>query len=299
MAANPDADPAVHVAASRLLGRTDPARAVWHAGIAARRLPGDYIAQSALCEAWLAAGDGAQAAKLAERLHERMPENQHALGLLATAWRLLDDPRYGELYDFDQLVWTSRIDTPPGWSSLDAFLADLAVSLSRLHGFHTHPIGQSLRHGSQTSQSLTLSEDPVIQAFFTAVDGPIRRKIESLAQGDDVFRRRNTGGYAFNGVWSVRLNPEGYHADHLHPMGWLSSACYIALPGAVATDRQGWLKFGEPGVPTAPRLAPQHFVKPEPGLLALFPSYMWHGTVPFSGDEPRLTIAFDLVPAGV
>ncbi len=297
LVASPDADPTLHVAAARLLGRADPARAVWHAGIAARALPGDYVAQSALCEAWLAAGDPAQAARLAERLHERMPTNQHALGLLATAWRLMQDPRYAELYAFDQLVWSSRIDTPPGWSSLEAFLADLAVSLSRLHGFRTHPIGQSLRHGSQTSQSLTLSDDPVIQAFFTAVDGPIRRRLADLGPGEDVTRGRNTGGYDFNGVWSVRLNPDGYHADHLHPMGWLSSACYIALPGAVETGRQGWLKFGEPGVPTAPPLAPQHFVKPEPGLLVLFPAYMWHGTVPFSGAEPRLTIAFDLVPA--
>jgi hypothetical protein len=28
----------------------------------------------------------------------------------------------------------------------------------------------------------------------------------------------------------------------------------------------------------------------------LFPSYMWHGTVPFDGQAPRLTIAFDLQP---
>src|SRR5439155_13673383 len=101
---------------------------------------------------------------------------------------------------------------------------------------------------------------------------------------------------AFNGIWSVRLRPGGFHADHVHTMGWLSSACYIALPQAVERGREGWLKFGEPGVPTSPALAAEHYVKPEPGLLALFPSYMWHGTVPFSGDEPRLSIAFDLVP---
>jgi hypothetical protein len=28
----------------------------------------------------------------------------------------------------------------------------------------------------------------------------------------------------------------------------------------------------------------------------LFPSYMWHGTVPFEGAE-RLSMAFDLVPS--
>jgi hypothetical protein len=80
-------------------------------------------------------------------------------------------------------------------------------------------------------------------------------------------------------------------------MGWLSSAFYVALPAAVADGHQGWLQFDQPGIRTQPPLGPQRFVRPEPGLLVLFPSYMWHGTVPFSGDEPRLTIAFDLIPA--
>jgi hypothetical protein len=50
-------------------------------------------------------------------------------------------------------------------------------------------------------------------------------------------------------------------------------------------------------VPTQPVLAAEHAIKPEPGRLVLFPSYMWHGTAPFSGDAERLTIAFDLLPA--
>jgi hypothetical protein len=38
-------------------------------------------------------------------------------------------------------------------------------------------------------------------------------------------------------------------------------------------------------------------LRPVPGRLALFPSYLWHGTVPFSDAEPRLTVAFDMKPA--
>jgi tetratricopeptide (TPR) repeat protein len=294
---SPDGDPTVHVVAARLMGRSNPERAVWHAGIAARALLGDYVAQSALCEAWLAVGDAGQAVALAERLQARMPDNQHAAALLATAWRLAGDPRYRELYDYDSLIWSGDLETPKGWSNLDGFLADLARSLAGLHAFNTHPVGQSLRHGSQTTQSLTLSKDPVVQAFFEAVDRPIRERLDSLGQGPGLVARRNTGGYEFNGVWSVRLQPNGFHADHVHPMGWLSSACHIALPSAVDRGREGWLKFGEPGIATRPALQPEHFVKPSPGRLVLFPSYMWHGTVPFSGDEPRLTIAFDLTPA--
>ncbi len=30
--------------------------------------------------------------------------------------------------------------------------------------------------------------------------------------------------------------------------------------------------------------------------IAIFPSYMWHGTIPFDTAETRTTIAFDIVP---
>jgi hypothetical protein len=166
-----------------------------------------------------------------------------------------------------------------------------------LHKLRTHPLHQSLRHGTQTTQNLQTTDDPAIRAFFNAIDGPIQRHMQAIGSGSDPTRRRNTGRYKIHGIWSVQLHPDGYHTDHVHPEGWLSSACYIVLPPAVERDRQGWLKFGEPGVPTQPPLPPEHFIRPVPGLLALFPSHMWHGTVPFQGEGTRLTIAFDVVPA--
>ena len=60
--------------------------------------------------------------------------------------------------------------------------------------------------------------------------------------------------------------------------------------------KSGWIKFGEPRFPL-PGALPERFVQPEAGRLVLFPSYMWHGTNPIIGDEPRTTIAFDAVPA--
>ncbi len=295
--ANPNSDPVLHVMAARLLSGREPERALYHARIAATALPGDYIAESCLCETYLAAGEAQQAAELAGRLRARMPQNQHAMALLATAWRLAGDDRYGVLYDYERLVTPCQIDVPQGWTHLSDYLADLAQSLVRLHTRRTHPIGQSIRHGSQTSQNLELSDDPVIKAFFTAIDGPIQARLSSLGRGSDVVSARNTGAYGFNGVWSVRLRPDGFHTNHVHPKGWLSSACYIALPDAVERGQEGWIQFGQPGIPTRPTLEAEHAVKPEPGRLVLFPSYMWHGTIPFTGDQPRLTIAFDLIPA--
>jgi hypothetical protein len=31
-------------------------------------------------------------------------------------------------------------------------------------------------------------------------------------------------------------------------------------------------------------------------MLVLFPSYFWHGTVPFASEQARLTVAFDVLP---
>ena len=293
----PDADPFADVSAAQIVMMLDAARAREHAERALSRAPDNPMILAVSAEASLAAGLPDEAARRAQTLRDLAPNDQQAIGLLATAWRMMGDPRYRALYDYDAFVKPRRLDTPQGWPSLDAWLADMTKALNGLHNLETHPLGQSLRQGTQTSQSLDRSPDPVIRGLFEAIHGPILRHIEALGRGRDPLRGRATGKYRLNGSWSVRLKPGGRHVNHMHPKGWLSSACYIALPDAIETGREGWIGFGEPGVPIQPKLEAEHWVKPEPGMLVLFPSYMWHGTVPFGGDQPRLTCAFDVVPA--
>ena len=58
----------------------------------------------------------------------------------------------------------------------------------------------------------------------------------------------------------------------------------------------GWLKFGEPSLNLPLKNPIRRAVQPLPGRLVLFPSYMWHGTVPLKASVPRTTIAFDVAP---
>jgi hypothetical protein len=98
----------------------------------------------------------------------------------------------------------------------------------------------------------------------------------------------------------VRLRSQGYHTNHIHPEGWISSALYVVLPDEVREGEgdAGHLQFGVPPAELGIAVPPRRSVKPEVGVLSLFPSYMWHGTVPFSSEQPRITVAFDLVPQG-
>jgi tetratricopeptide (TPR) repeat protein len=281
-------DPSLLVLAARAALRIDPERADVHLKAAPEWINALARAKAQI-EVDLALGRARQAAECGEALQRAHPKDHYVTALLATAWRLTGDPRYGELYDYGRLVKTYRIAPPQGWSSLEAYLADLERALDGVHGLLTHPIGQSLRHGSQTMRSLMDYEDPAIHAFFAAIDAPIRRHIQAIGEGEQ--------HYAVAGAWSVRLNSQGYHTDHVHPEGWLSSAFYVRLPDALERGHEGWIRFGQPGTPTTPPLGAEHHVRPEPGLLVLFPSYMWHGTAPFTSDETRLTCAFDLVRA--
>ena len=119
-----------------------------------------------------------------------------------------------------------------------------------------------------------------------------------LGSGTDPFCWRNTGRFALAGAWSVRLSSGGYHTDHVHQCGWISSVFYVFVPSVMKLEvvYVGWLRFGRPGIATQPALEPDGRVKPEPGKLVLFPSYMWHGVEPFESDQHRLTVAFDVVP---
>lgn len=287
---------ALLTAAATVALETGSPRALDYAERAYRAAPSSRTALVELGNASLAAGDCARSLEIAGRLRASDPADGRALAMQADAMRMLGDERYRLLLDYRSLVRAEMLDVPPGWPDLSTYVADLHVAMERAHVLRAHPIGNSLRQGSQVELTPRRSQDAAIAAFPQAIDGPIRRYMQALGAGDDPMRRRSAAGYAISGMWSVRLRAHGFHVNHYHPQGWISSACYLHLPST--EGGQGWLKFGEPAFPTDPVLPPEYFIKPEPGLLALFPSYMWHGTVPFPGgrDDSRLTIAFDVVP---
>jgi len=291
-------DPRLALEFSWLLLKDAPADALAIAQQLVARFPTERLPKKAVVQALLALGEAKTAADLAIELVTEQPTDQQAIADLTSAWRLSGDPRLGDLYDYPAVVQALMIDCPPGWTHLTDFLDDLRTSLNSVHLLKAHPIEQSIRGGSQTSHNLVTSDDPVIAAFFQAIQGPIRAYRDHLGQGPDLLRRRNVGDHRIDEAWSVRLRPQGFHVDHIHPNGWISSAFYADVPPQVQTSdrREGWLRLGAPPTPTAPTLEAGHFVQPKPGLLALFPSYMWHGTVPFGGAASRMSLAFDLLP---
>lgn len=272
-----------------------------HALDAVAAAPGDAQSTETLVNILLARLRPEDALPFIASQRRAQPLSQAWLAYQATASRLLDGTDYRQLYDFDRLVQPFDLPVPPGWSSVQELNEAVSAALARRHPFNAHPLDQTLRNGTQTTRNLVHDPDPAIQALLGAFRQCVERYRDMLGMNEShPLSVRNRGESRFSGAWSVRLRRHGYHVNHIHPDGWLSSAYYVQTPAEIQDVqlKSGWLKFGEFCLPVE-GLGVERFVQPKAGRLVLFPSYMWHGTTPIHGDEPRVTVAFDIVPAGL
>jgi tetratricopeptide (TPR) repeat protein len=211
------------------------------------------------------------------------------------AWRLTGDVRWEWLEgDLDRLV--SVIDLTSELSEVDR----LAQTLRDLHRGKGEYLDQSVRGGTQTDGPLFTRIDAHIRGLRSVIVGAVERYLRELPAPDPthpLLGRRRDRPVRFSGSWSVRLRSGGHHSNHVHPEGWISSAFYVALPARSPgeAERAGWLTLGEPQKELGLDLPPFRYVEPRVGQLVLFPSWMWHGTVPFEHGE-RMTVAFDVRP---
>ena len=160
-------------------------------------------------------------------------------------------------------------------------------------------LNQSLRGGTQTPDQIFGRGHALVEKIRARIDQAVERYIAGLKEdGEHPFLSRRARGFSYSGSWSSRLRDCGFHVNHVHPQGWISSCYYVSVPKAVENEkeRQGWIKFGEPTFDVPLKEPIRRAIKPQPGRLVLFPSYMWHGTIPFHDTQARTTIAFDVVP---
>jgi len=244
-------------------------------------------------------GDPQKAAWLCERGLANTPHSGSCLAMLSIASRMMEDGRDEALNRYGSLVRIFDLDPPDGFADMASFNAELNASLDRLHPKSRELIDQSLRGGTQTPGHLFPAGLPLVEKLKQRIDEAVARYIAELDEdAAHPFLSRRGRDFRYAGSWSSRLQDCGFHVNHFHPDGWISSCYYVSVPDAVRdeTAMQGWIKFGEPAVDVALKEPIRRAIQPVAGRLVLFPSYMWHGTVPFHDRAARTTIAFDAVP---
>ena len=218
------------------------------------------------------------------------PEANQIWPYLSLAWRAIGDARWQWLDGQDGLVQIYDLD-----DQID--VPELAACLRTIHVAKADMVGQSVRGGTQTDGPLFARIEPEIRKLKSVIESTVKGHVDALPPLDPTHPvlRHRPDAIRFSGSWSVRLTGAGFHTSHLHPMGWFSSAFYVHVPDKtdMGPPPAGWLELGAPPPELNLDLAAFRHVEPKPGRLVIFPSTMWHGTIPFEEGE-RLSVAFDV-----
>jgi tetratricopeptide (TPR) repeat protein len=96
--------------------------------------------------------------------------------------------------------------------------------------------------------------------------------------------------------WYVRMFENGHQDSHIHSNGWISGVLYLKTVDA-PTKNEGAIEFGLHGYsyPIKNENYPKLLHQPSDGELILFPSSLFHRTIPIRKEVERSVIAFDLI----
>lgn len=193
----------------------------------------------------------------------------------------------------------AMLPVPAGFATLDQFNRELAAQILG------HPELRYERYG--TASELTWRVDspqsvhaPLVDLLLRTIAAEIERHVEQLGDLDHPWLRARPPQGKLH-CWSVITEDSGYETWHVHQFGWMSGTYYVQIPDGIAKGNGpgGCLAFGLPEELVSPDAAltfGQEFVRPQTGMLSLFPSHTYHRTFPHNLNERRICVAFDIWP---
>ena len=263
---------------------------------------GRLHAALALARLRVGSPDGADALAACDAWLERRPGD--ATGLAAKAILLNHLGREEEsraLADTGRLAGRFRIDPAPDYPDLARFNEALARHVTSHPSLTWAPPHNATRDGMHSGELATEPSGPAVILKAWILDC-IERYVASFAESEpDHLVVRCRPPYTRMRMWGVVMHAGGHQIPHIHPAAWLSGVYYPEVPDFVSADdpeHRGWIEFGRAPEENFPDVKPMpvEAIRPEEGLLVIFPAWFYHRTVPYPADARRISVAFDLVP---
>lgn len=153
-----------------------------------------------------------------------------------------------------------------------------------------------LNKGLQSAGNLFLKDDIVIRKLKKIVNKKVDDYKEKYSASIEGVIKRWPMSYDLYG-WVIEIEKEGNLDPHIHKEGWISGSIYMNLPENEGTD-EGKLKVGLHGAnyPDDGKIYQNKIIPIRTGDVVIFPSSLFHETIPFKINEKRVSFAFDLMP---
>jgi len=208
-------------------------------------------------------------------------------------------PDWAALTDLDGLMQTQTMDVPDGYPDIRSFNQEILDRCLNDQTLINRPC-ESMTAGRRIYNLQNESKLGLAHPLLAFMNASVERyRAEHPIDPSHPFLARRPDRWRLD-VWGSILEGEGQLQSHNHTESWLSGVYYAVLPDVIdkeTVDRAGWIEFGRP-----PRLSGSddtHFrlIRPREGLLVLWPSFLFHRTIPYNSGGIRFSIAVDVVPA--
>ena len=256
--------------------------------------------------AWMRAGEPENAIAAADKA---IAAGIHPTPALAMKSAALNDlgrsAEASDLLDFGRFIKTKSHAAPAGYHSMASFNKDLVQYLLNHPSLTYSKTNRSMEKGRGTLELFDGSEQgPAVILKQMIMEMAREYLAEQPEDTDHPFLASRPKSFDVS-CWGNVYDRDGRQLVHIHPTAWLSGVYYPALPSCVkdaakgnTNNIEGWIEFGRAfhliGDKNEPKV---HLVRPEEGMMVMFPSYFGHQTIPVtSSDEQRVSIAFDLEP---
>ena len=182
----------------------------------------------------------------------------------------------------------------PGDDDLNRYLRELILAREQAEAISNR--SYSNVGGWHSPIDLQESWDPDLRLILERC-----RELAIEATGRLVSPAAKSRHYRFTlSAWANVSRQGDYNVPHVHLSTW-SAVYYVSVPPDCGKEPQaGGLELLDPRPATTmldmpgPFFATRHFIKPEPGLMVLFPASVLHFVHPFRGAGERISIACDL-----
>lgn len=154
-----------------------------------------------------------------------------------------------------------------------------------------------LYYGIQSAGNLLQRLEPSFQRLAALIRNKIKDYQKHFKGSSDELIRSFPKQLEFTSSWYLRMKQGGYLTSHMHEEGWISGCVYLQLPPE-NNHHEGSFEYGLDG-DDYPRLHngfASQIVDLKIGDLVLFPSSLFHRTIPFHADQERVCLAFDIKP---
>lgn len=155
-----------------------------------------------------------------------------------------------------------------------------------------------LHHGIQSSGNLFKRPEASFRKLAELVKQQVAAYREKFAGADNLLMQHFPREIEFSSSWYVKMRQGGHLTSHIHEEGWLSGSLYLSMPTRQPGSDAGSIEFSTHGddYPLQHEHFPRRAIPPAVGDIVIFPSSLFHRTIPFEADEERICIAFDIRP---